>query len=162
MDSRLGVGAKQDLVNGLPKHNEASELDKLRKRLLGKGVASNRTPNVAIRGSSSTTTRDVRKTGDVTQEPQDESDDDAGRSAAIGPMSKSTKRKKHSAGRPRHVALAPDSGDVVLDEHADDKLVEGVTSPEPTASLPTRQTKRKPTTFMDELLAVKSRKKGKK
>ena len=148
------MGAKPELKDGLPKQNEASELDKLRKRLLGKRVTTLPRDKLVSNSASRNPQNTAKSYSEQRQGLLDnDSADDEGRSSAIKSMK--TRRGNKLAHRD-----GQQDKQKAIDQHP-----EAPTSTEMTSSssqVVGRSGKRKPSSFLDEVLAGKTRKKGKK
>jgi hypothetical protein len=131
----------------MTKAHKATELDKVRKRLLGRNVRISNPPK------DSKKPRSLR----IDEQEEDSRDEEESRAALL---LKDSKRKKKAT--PNKDIQQP-----LVDDLPPSKGFEALQPPEPceTADPPQlneRSKKRKPANFLDEILEAKSRKKGKK
>jgi hypothetical protein len=143
---RLGVGAEppKDAAEGILRRKDTSSLEALRKQLLGRHATKPLPPKGSIQGPGKTLTDRTAKP------PIDmDSDDEGGRTAAFTP------RKQRSQGKKKKVVEVDETADLEDDrEDADAHLKGNVPGPAPS--------KRKASSYLDEILAEKSKKKKKK
>lgn len=155
---RLGVGAPlpEKAADGSWNRTELSSNDKLRKQLLGrnydkimKASAANRASNLKAGAPSS----QMSKTAAVatTGEGEGSDDDDEGRSTMVG-----KKRGKMQANKTASVAVRDDH-EIVSSVGTDDSSSTNELS---TKTAPSKR--KKATSYLDELLAERSKKKKKK
>jgi hypothetical protein len=146
----LGLGAKQELKDGLPKHNEISELDKLRKRLLGKKAAESSKQNTSRYKNTSSSGKDIEKN------PLESDEEEEGRAITIS----SSKHRMISQSRMKSRNVPEESSQTdtkaQVNHVGESNQPAGIST---SKNVPSQ--KRKGTSFLDEVLAGK-RKKGKK
>jgi hypothetical protein len=160
----VGATPADDLKDGLPKRRDLSALDRLRVQLLGKKAAG----KVATKGSSLvphlTVQKVVAKPLPSRKKPKqsDSEDEEDGRASAV--LSKTSRPRKNGHRKSRMVVE-----DVFQPEKKEsDGLGTGTpeteqVEPEATMKSQSRlESKRKASSFLDEVLAEKARKKKKK
>ncbi|KAE8365690.1 hypothetical protein BDV27DRAFT_126473 [Aspergillus caelatus] len=169
----LGVGAPlpSRAADGSWNRTELDSNDKLRRQLLGKNyktimsernAAAGRQPSSmgCSPGVSSTTNQSQTTAGKA----DDDDDDDEGRTALVGKKGPTKKRKAESSPRTLDPVVTEndDRGDRV-DDGGDGEDETSVKQGDSLAQQPSRlKGRRKATSFLDEILAERSRKRKKK
>jgi hypothetical protein len=159
----LGVGAKPQLAqDGLPKKSESSELAKLRKRLLGKKAAihsstsiSNISPTNSRKEALKGTT--IRRTKVEESEDEEESRVEAISRLKIANKVSKVENEDHLGNEGVKDGENPPPS---LDDRDGD--IQALQAPSDMSSKPKRSAKRKPSSFLDEVLAGKARSKEKR
>jgi hypothetical protein len=164
----LGVGAAvpSDFKDGLPQRRDPSALERLKVQLLGKKAAG----KISSKGNGLvpqlTIQKDASKPSLPLKKParDDSEDEDEGRASAVVAARSRPLKKDH--------AKKPSKADSKEDLHVGSKVNDAIELPEPeqdvTAEDPLsmpktrKDSKRKASSFMDEILAEKARKKKKK
>lgn len=154
---RLGVGAPlpTKAADGSWNRTELDSNDKLRKQLLGKNykkVMAAKNTSTAVAGQAG---KPKPGTGPAaTRDDEDEDDEDEGRTAVVGKKGQSRKRK---------AASTPDTGETNTPDVAEGADGDGgeakqqISEPRPSGT----RGKKKATSFLDEILAQRSKKRKK-